>query len=812
MPARDPTTGRFMAGGGGNVGNLKVRLLGDAASYMTMMQRAEMQATRTAAKLRRLGGQMEAAGKKMIKWVTLPAAIIGGLSVRAFAKFDQAMTESTSIMKVTEKQTKQMRDTALSLSKEAVQGPAELARSYFYLASAGKNAEQSMALLPAMTKFATAGAFDMARATDLLTDAQSALGLSSKNAVQDAKNMARVSDVLVGANTLANASVEQFAISLTSKAGAAFKSYNIQLEEGVALLAAYADQGIKAELAGNATDRMIRLLTKAARENAKEFKRLGVRVFDSAGELYSFEKIIGSMEKALSGMSTELKAATLTALGFEARVQAVILPLLGTSEALGKYRKELEAMGGITQRVADSQMKSFANRMRQVRNAMSRMGISIGKELAPALAGLGDILKGIADWWEKLEPGTRKVIIAFTAMAAAVGPLMLMMGGLIKLIVVVTANLVLLKAAGMAFALVFIAVVVRAIYDTNDAIVEFNKNLKESTRLATKLGQVWQKRAGKDVAEALGMEEGGKEFLEKRLRVAQKEMVRMKERATRMEAPGKLKEFKLGAEPGRGGLLGMLPKGKKLEVSPGVSFATLGIANAVAAAINQVGKKEIDLNTELAKEARRQVEDQRGVIAELEDGLKALSVQQKEAAKTAKEMGDAQAEAARQAAEAADKAKAAAKKVAEAARLGGITDIINRLIGEARDFGLGPDRLALNEIRRMGGTPQDIALAEQAIVERRIAEIQAMKAVGKKVPSLGPTPRIRGMGLQGAEMASRLAEQREMMAGPRELTIQEKQEEHLKMIRKAVEDLPKRLADKILESLEAIEPADLQPL
>jgi len=50
---------------------------------------------------------------------------------------------------------------------------------------------------------------------------------------------------LVGANTLANASVEQFSKSLTNMAAAALTNANKGLEEGVAILAAFADKGIK---------------------------------------------------------------------------------------------------------------------------------------------------------------------------------------------------------------------------------------------------------------------------------------------------------------------------------------------------------------------------------------------------------------------------------------------------------------------------------------------------------------------------------------------------------------------------------------
>jgi len=169
-------------------------------------------------------------GKNLTKYISVPVTAVAAGSVKAFADFDSAMTQSVAIMGTQgEKMRKQMEETAKTIASKSVKSATELAESYFFLASAGLDAEQSMKALPVVTSFATAGMFDMALATDLLTDAQSALGLTVKDSEQNMKNMTRVSDVLVKANTLANASVEQFSTALTSKAGTAMKSYNIEL-------------------------------------------------------------------------------------------------------------------------------------------------------------------------------------------------------------------------------------------------------------------------------------------------------------------------------------------------------------------------------------------------------------------------------------------------------------------------------------------------------------------------------------------------------------------------------------------------------
>jgi len=385
-----------------------------------------------ATSLRGAGTAARTAGKSLSVALTLPAIAAGGVAVKSFASFDQAMTESTSIMAVTAEQTDRMRKAALNLSAggELQQGPTDLAESYFFLASAGKDAEQSMALLPKVSKFATAGAFDMALATDLLTDAQSALGMTSKDLTQDTENLARVGDVLVKANTLANASVQQFSEAITNRGGAALKSYNKTVEEGVAVLAAYADQGIKGNVAGSNLARVMLLLSKAASDNAKAHKELGFSVFDSTGKMRNMADIIANIEQVTNGMSDELKSVTLTQLGFTAEVQAAILPLLGTSDAIRRYETELRNAKGITEEVADKQMKSFSNQMGILKNQINVAAIEIGETLAPMIGKLSSYLSQGIKYWRQLSPELQRTILLVAAVVAGIGPLLVVLGTL----------------------------------------------------------------------------------------------------------------------------------------------------------------------------------------------------------------------------------------------------------------------------------------------------------------------------------------------------------------------------------------------
>ena len=325
-------------------------------------------------------------------------AVFGGLAVREFVKFDAAMTQSLAIMgDVSDAMKTQMSQAARQMAKETTFSAEEAAKSYFFLASAGLNAEQSLKALPIVAKFGQAGMFDMALATDLLTDAQSALGLTIRdNTVKNMQQMAKVSDVLVRANTLANATVQQFSEALTNKAGAAMKAVNMDIETGVAVLAALADQGIKGAEAGTQFSIALRDLQSKAIENKAGFEAMGVSVFDNNGKLRNMGDIVADLEGLLAGATDETKKITLSQLGFADKSVSTILALLGTSDAIKNYEKELRSAGGFTQDVADKQLESLQAQLKLAKNAIVDVAIQIGERLSPMVKGVTDFIRELS--------------------------------------------------------------------------------------------------------------------------------------------------------------------------------------------------------------------------------------------------------------------------------------------------------------------------------------------------------------------------------------------------------------------------------
>lgn len=390
------------------------------------------QIDRIGKRLDAVGMRMQRVGSSSTRWLSAPVAGAVGLSIKAFADFDSAMTNSLSVMgDVSPKLRSQMeaiaRDTAIKLRIPAT----DAAASYRDLASSGMTAVEAMKALPAMATVSKAGMIDMQRATDMLTDAQTALGLSVRgDAVKNLENLVRVTDVLAAADNAASATIEQFGDALTNRAGAALRAFGKDVEEGVAVLAVLADRGVKGQEAGEGLAIVLRDLQRAAIKEEEAFKRMNVAVFDSDGKMRHTADIIEDLDGAFSGLSDKQKRAELTALGFLDRNIAMILPLLGTSKAIRDYEKDLDNAAGATEKMAQKQLKSFTSGLQEAKREVIDTAISLGGTLAPAVTTGAKAVRSIVDTINELPSGTKKAIGGVAALAAAFGPLMFVVGGI----------------------------------------------------------------------------------------------------------------------------------------------------------------------------------------------------------------------------------------------------------------------------------------------------------------------------------------------------------------------------------------------
>ena len=488
-----------------------IRLLGDARQYEATLDRAagvtKTFAQKVGTQLKAVGQQLQSLGRKWSFRITAPIVTAGAFSIGAFAKFDNAMTESLSLFgNVSTEMRKKMSDLARQMSTESDKSATDLAKSYYFLGSAGLDAQRSMDNLRTVMEFGAAGAFDMARATDILTDAYTALKWSMDDPVKYQKNMIRLSDAMVLASKQANATVEQFGEAVMGDAGGASAQFGMQLETLMGLLGGYASASKKGAEASNMMGRALRMTSEAYLKNKSVWQGYGVEMIDKAtGEWRNFIDVIGDMEKAFAAMTGPEKTIAMGKMGMAALQQKAIIPLLGQSDQMKKWEEQQKtsAAGG-TKTMFSDQMESLLKQGKQLWNKIVDQFIGIGELLAPYVKKLIGWVSKLVDWWKGLSDTTKKWGIVIAGVLAAVGPFLIFVGTLLTLLGVF---LTVLPAIGSALAVIWpvllaVAAAAAALVVWVIALIRNFKDIKpELISLWGNLQKVWDKLTGvKDAA------------------------------------------------------------------------------------------------------------------------------------------------------------------------------------------------------------------------------------------------------------------------------------------------------------------------
>ena len=136
-----------------------------------------------------LGSSLKTIGSNMSKYVTLPLAGIGTASVATAANFEKSMSQVAATMGMTAEEInngsesyKKLEQAALDMGATTQFSASEASEALNYLALAGYDVDKSVSTLPTVLNLAAAGGLELGYASDVMTDAMSALGLETSQA------------------------------------------------------------------------------------------------------------------------------------------------------------------------------------------------------------------------------------------------------------------------------------------------------------------------------------------------------------------------------------------------------------------------------------------------------------------------------------------------------------------------------------------------------------------------------------------------------------------------------------------------------
>ena len=323
-------------------------------------------------------------GKKsgLIKKIMGASVVAGAVmftkkSINEGMEFDAAMSQVAATLGKTTAEMGELSAFARKMGSETAFSATEAAQALNYMALAGYSAEDSMRMLPTVLNLAAAGNFDLARASDMVTDAQSALGLSMEQTETLVDQMAKTS-------SKTNTSVEQLGDAILTVGGTA-KSMRGGTKELSAVLGVLADNGIKGSEGGTALRNVLLSLTAPTDKAAKQLKKLGIEVYDSEGRMKVLPNILQDINKATSEMTQEERTQFLSEV-FNKRDLKAIEALLGTStDRWRELWKEIGGASGAASEMAHTQLDNLKGDLTIFKSALSEAMISISGKFTPAL-------------------------------------------------------------------------------------------------------------------------------------------------------------------------------------------------------------------------------------------------------------------------------------------------------------------------------------------------------------------------------------------------------------------------------------------
>lgn len=240
-------------------------------------------------------------------------------AVQTGMEFDTAMSQVAATLGYTREQLadttsaeyqnfQALRDFALDKGKTTAFTAIQAAEALNYMALAGYDADTSMAMLPAVLDLAAAGAMDLGRASDVVTDIQSALGLSVEETIALVDQMAKTSQKT-------NTSVSQLGEAML-QIGPTAKTMKGGTAEIAEVLGILASNGVKGAEGGTHLRNILLSLASPTENGAAALERLGISIFDDAGNMKSFVDLMPEFKRAMYGAGDALdemmKAANVT--------------------------------------------------------------------------------------------------------------------------------------------------------------------------------------------------------------------------------------------------------------------------------------------------------------------------------------------------------------------------------------------------------------------------------------------------------------------------------------------------------------------
>lgn len=394
-----------------------------------------------------VGKQIENTGKTiskigggLTKDITLPVVALGTAAAKSAATFTHEMADIRKEVAVTGGSTAQvnsimskMSNSSLKWSEDFGQSTGTINEGMLTLVKDGYTGQQSMDAMKISLDTARGANEDLKTTVDTLGSSLEAYGMKTNNATQTIKNMAHMADTFAFVANHTKASITSLGEAF-SIVGATANSLHQPMAQTAAAIGILQSNGVDASTAATSLQAGLVNLAKPTTKMQKALKEMNFSAFDSKGRMKDLSTILTEMQSKMAGWTDQQKqAAIATIFGKESLSSWNILMHKG-----GGYLKDLSTKAnnakGEVKKLSNSMKNTPVNNFNELKESVHALAVEFGKDILPSLIPVVKQITAVVKSFSKLDDKTKKSIMTFVFMAAAVGPPILAFGKLIKTI------------------------------------------------------------------------------------------------------------------------------------------------------------------------------------------------------------------------------------------------------------------------------------------------------------------------------------------------------------------------------------------
>lgn len=396
----------------------------------SVMKTAESNFVNSSRKLMQTGKSVSSIGKtitnvgtKLTAGVTVPLAGLGAASVKNFGDVDKQMRLVQSTMGKTAWATGDLTGAMKKAAAESVYSMQDAADASLNFARQGFNAKQAADMLSPALSLAAATGTDLSSTTAGLGNTLKMFGAKSSEA-------SKYADMFTKAQAQANTNAQGL-FDAMSTAGSIVKTVGWDMSDLATITDVFGDAGISGSEGANALKTGLARLSAPASDGAKWVKKLGLNIFDSKGKMKDMVTVQGQLHDAFKGLAQEQKLQASSAL-FGKNQMAKWMTLINASPAkVKKYSDALHDAAGNAKNGADSVMSSVGGSIEKLKSTFDVFKYNVGKVAGTALKGFIDRLTELLNKFNNMPKSQQVMIVKMLAIAAAVGPVVVMFGKLV---------------------------------------------------------------------------------------------------------------------------------------------------------------------------------------------------------------------------------------------------------------------------------------------------------------------------------------------------------------------------------------------